>query len=98
MRKGFNGLSGIVQEHMDQNQTSNMVYVFVNKRKDKLKLLHWRVGGFVLYYKRLEKGVFELPSYDIEQGLVVLTYTEMIMILDGISIINTQKKARYLSK
>ena len=98
MRKGFNGLSGIVQEHMDQNQTSNMVYVFVNKRKDKLKLLHWRVGGFVLYYKRLEKGVFELPKYNITQSLIVLTYTEMIMILDGISIINTQKKARYLSK
>lgn len=98
MRKGFNGLSGIVQEHVDENQCKNVVYAFINKKKDKLKLLHWRVGGFVLYYKRLEKGVFELPSYDIEQGLVVLTYTEMIMILDGISIINTPKKVRYLSK
>ena len=98
MRKGFNGLSGIVQEHMDQNQTSNMVYVFVNKRKDKLKLLHWRVGGFVLYYKRLEKGVFELPKYNITQSLIVLTYTEMIMILDGISIVNTKKIERYSPK
>jgi transposase len=95
MRKGFNGLSGIVQEHMDQNQGMNVVYAFINKKKDKLKLLHWRVGGFVLYYKRLEKGIFELPDYDIEQGLVVLTYTEMIMILDGISIINMHKKERY---
>ena len=95
MRKGFNGLSGIVQEHMDQNQYKNIVYAFLNKKKDKLKLLHWRVGGFVLYYKRLEKGIFELPDYDIEQGLVVLTYTEMIMILDGISIINMHKKERY---
>ena len=95
MRKGFNGLSGIVQEHMDQNQYKNIVYAFLNKKKDKLKLLHWRVGGFVLYYKRLEKGIFELPDYDIEQDLVVLTYTEMIMILDGISIINMHKKERY---
>jgi transposase len=95
MRKGFNGLSGIVQEHMDQNQGMNVVYAFLNKKKDKLKLLHWRVGGFVLYYKRLEKGIFELPDYDIEEGLVVLTYTEMIMILDGISIINMHKKERY---
>ncbi|TXD55008.1 transposase, partial [Polaribacter sp. IC066] len=68
---------------------------FINKKKDKLKLLHWRVGGFVLYYKRLEKGIFELPEYNIEEGLVVLTYTEMIMILDGISIVNTHKKERY---
>jgi len=95
MRKGFNGLSGIVKEHMDQNQNTNVVYAFINKKKDKLKLLHWRVGGFVLYYKRLEKGIFELPEYNIEEGLVVLRYTEMIMILDGISIVNTHKKERY---
>jgi transposase len=95
MRKGFNGLSGIVQEHMDQNPDTNVVYAFINKKKDKLKLLHWRTGGFILYYKRLEKGVFELPEYDISEGLVVLTYTEMIMILDGISIVNIHKKERY---
>lgn len=98
MRKGFNGLSGIISEHMDQNEGKNTVYAFINKRRDKLKLLHWRVGGFVLYYKRLEKGVFELPKYDIDEGLAVLTYTQMIMILDGISIININKKERYLSK
>jgi len=96
MRKGFNGLSGIVSEHMIQNKGSNIVYAFINKRKDKLKLLHWRVGGFVLYYKRLEKGVFEFPKYEIEDGLVVLSYTQMIMVLDGISIISVPKKERYL--
>ncbi len=96
MRKGFNGLSGIVSEHMIQNKGTNIVYAFINKRKDKLKLLHWRVGGFVLYYKRLEKGVFEFPKYEIEDGLVVLSYTQMIMVLDGISIISVPKKERYL--
>jgi transposase len=96
MRKGFNGLSGIVSDHMKNNKGENIVYAFINKRKDKLKLLHWRVGGFVLYYKRLEKGVFDLPKYDVENGLVVLTYTEMIMILDGISIVSINKKERYL--
>ena len=96
MRKGFNGLSGIVSDHMMANKGKNIVYAFINKRKDKLKLLHWRAGGFVLYYKRLEKGIFELPKYEIKEGLVVLTYTEMIMILDGISIISVNKKDRYL--
>ena len=95
MRKGFNGLSGLVSDHMEQERDRNVVYAFINKQKDKLKLLHWRPGGFVLYYKRLEKGVFELPKYEITDGLVVLTYTEMIMILDGLSIVNTKKKVRY---
>jgi len=97
MRKGFNGLSGLVYDHLSQEQGKNIVYAFINKQKNKLKLLHWRPGGFVLYYKRLERGIFELPKYDIEVGLIVLTYTEMVMILDGISIINTTKNERYLS-
>ena len=97
MRKGFNGLMGLVYEHMKQEKNRNVVYAFINKRKDKLKLLHWREGGFILYYKRLEKGIFELPKYDIKEGLIVLTYTKMVMILDGISIINTKQKERYLS-
>lgn len=96
MRKGFNGLSGLVRDHIEEGN-SNAVYAFINKQRDKFKMLHWRAGGFVLYYKRLEKGVFELPKYDIEEGLVVLTYTEMVMVLDGISIVNTKKKERYLS-
>ena len=95
MRKGFNGLMGLIHEHISQNSREQCVYAFINKRKDKLKLLHWRVGGYILYYKRLEKGVFELPKYDIEKGLVVLTYTKMVMILDGISIINLDKKERF---
>ena len=97
MRKGFNGLSGLVSQHLEQEQGKNVVYAFINKQKNKLKLLHWRPGGFVLYYKRLEKGIFELPKYDIEVGLIVLTYTEMMMVLDGIRIVNISKNERYLS-
>ncbi len=96
MRKGFNGLTGLICEHFEQEKNKSVVYVFINKRKDKLKLLHWRSGGFVLYYKRLEKGVFEFPKYDIKEGLIVLSYTKMVMILDGISIVNTKQKDRYL--
>ena len=96
MRKGFNGLSGLVHYHMEEVKGKDVVYAFINKSKDKLKLLHWRPSGFVLYYKRLEKGIFELPKYDIEEGLVVLSYTKMVMLLDGISIINLQENKRYL--
>lgn len=95
MRKGFNGLSGLIYEHAKQGDERSVVYAFINKQKNKLKLLHWRPGGFVLYYKRLEKGVFELPKYDLEDSLINLSYTQMILILDGISIINNPKKERY---
>ena len=98
MRKGFNGLSGLVYESLKHNKAQEQVYVFVNKRRDKVKLLHWSSGGFMLYYKRLEKGIFELPKYDITSGLAKLSYTEMIMLIDGISIVNTKKNARYLSR
>ena len=91
MRKGFNGWSGLAHDHVEQEQVKNVVYAFINKQKNKLKLLHWRAGGFVLYYKRLKKGVFELSKYDIKSGLIVLSYTEMVMVLDGISSINTTK-------
>ena len=97
MRKGFNGLSGLVHYHLQINDSTEKVYVFVNKRRDKVKLLHWRAGGFLLYYKRLEKGIFELPEYEIESGLISLNYTEMIMLIDGISIINIKKNERYES-
>jgi len=98
MRKGFNGLSGIISNHHQDAVNKDVVYAFINKRRDKLKLLHWRVGGFILYYKRLEKGVFKLPTYDIKEGLIILSYTQMVMLLDGISIINIQKKEQFQPK
>jgi transposase len=55
MRKGFNELSSLVYDHLEQEQVKNVVYAFINKQKNKLKLLHWRAGGFVLYNKRLER-------------------------------------------
>lgn len=97
MRKGFNGLSGLVYEELKSNKSQEQVYVFVNKRRDKVKLLHWSLGGFTLYYKRLEKGIFKLPQYEIPEGIAKLSYTEVIMLIDGISIVNTKKNERYLS-
>ena len=60
-----------------------------------MKLLHWDGGGFVLYYKRLERGTFEHPVYDIESGSYQLSYSQMVMLVDGICIKNIEKKKRY---
>ena len=58
MRKSFDALSGLVRNELDRDPASGEVYVFVNRSRSCIKLLHWESGCFVLYYKRLEKGTF----------------------------------------
>jgi transposase len=95
MRKSFDGLSGLVQNNLGRNPSGGDVFIFINKRRDKVKLLHWQGAGFVLYYKRLESGTFELPRYNIEAGSISLDYAKLVMIVDGLSIENIQKRKRY---
>lgn len=61
MRKGFNGLSGIIQNQMQLHPLNKYLFVFLSKGRNKLKMLHWDKDGLVLYYKRLEKGTFRDP-------------------------------------
>ena len=95
MRKSFDGLSGLVKNTLDSNPCSGDVFIFINRRRDKIKLLHWQGISFTLYYKRLEEGTFEVPVYDPEIGSIVLSYTQMVMLVDGLTIKNIQKRKRY---
>ena len=95
MRKSFDGLCGLVQNQLGQSATNGDVYVFINKARNKIKLLHWSGSSFVLYYKRLESGTFEHPSYDIETGSYQLSYPQIVMLIDGISIKNIERKKHY---
>jgi len=61
MRKGFAGLSGLVRQHISHDLMSGEVFIFINRRRDRIKLLMWDRTGFALYYKQLEKGTFEHP-------------------------------------
>lgn len=98
MRKSFDGLSGLVNDFFKTSLIGPSVFVFINKKRDKVKLLHWVGSGYLLYYKRLEEGTFELPRYEISRGMIRLSYTQMVMLIDGISIINIKKRKRYLSQ
>jgi transposase len=95
MRKSFDSLSGLVQKHLGQSPMNGEVFVFINKTRNKIKLLHWSGSGFVLYYKRLESVTFELPEYDIQAGSYQLNYSQMVMLIDGICIKNIQQKKQY---
>ncbi len=95
MRKSFDGLSGLIQNNLGRNPCNGEVFIFINRRRDKIKLLHWQSIGFTLYYKRLEEGTFELPKYDKSVGSIVLNYTQIVMIIDGLTIKNIHKRKRY---
>ena len=97
MRKSFDGLSGLIQDILETSPQGLSVFVFINKKRDKVKLLHWVGGGYLLYYKRLEEGTFELPQYEISGAMIGLSYTQMVMLIDGISIVNIKRRKRYLS-
>ena len=93
MRKGFNGLSGLVRTGMQRNPLSGEIFIFVNKRRNMMKLLHWQAGGFVLYFKRLEEGTFKIPKNN--QKSILISYTELSMIIAGIWTKRIQKNKRF---
>jgi transposase len=96
MRKGFDGLCGLVQNQLNENPINGKVYIFINKNRNRLKILHWESGGFVLYYKRLEKGTLKLPDFDKEKPGKPISWSDLVLITQGISIIQTRQQKRYL--
>ena len=85
MRKSMDGLSVIVEQSMALSPFSKSLFVFMNKRRDKLKILYWEKNGFVLWYKRLEKQRFCRAK---AEGTMVLSVKELNWLLDGYDIFN----------
>ena len=94
MRKGFAGLSGLVRQHIDHELLSGDVFIFLNRRRDRIKLLMWDTTGFVLYYKQLEQGTFELPAV-AKNGSEELFWSDLVMLLEGIEIKSIKRRKRY---
>lgn len=95
MRKSFDGLSGLIQNNLGYHPCNGDVFIFINRRRDKIKLLHWQGIGFTLYYKRLEKGTFEFPRYSKDTASISLSYAQIVMLIEGLSIKNIQKRKRF---
>jgi transposase len=92
MRKSFDGLSGIVRDGLNKDPLGGDVFVFVNRRRNQIKLLCWEGDGFILFYKRLEKGTFEWPKGE-ESGL---SYQTLHAILQGIKLQAIRQRKRYV--
>jgi transposase len=93
MRKGFNGLSGLVRDHIRHELLSGDVFIFLNKRRDRIKLLVWDRNGFVVWYKVLEQGTFELPA--AEDDTLEMSWTDIQLLLEGIEINSVKRRKRY---
>jgi transposase len=87
MRLGFNGLSGLVCNEMQKDPyLIDTIYVFINHRRNQVKLLLWDKDGYALYYKRLSKGTFGVPLYNDQTKSVSLSMADLNMMFDGIEI------------
>jgi transposase len=98
MRKSFDGLCGIVSGRLGQSPTSGDVFIFINKPRNRIKLLKWEQGGFVLFYKRLERGTYELPSFYNGNLSRTIDYGELAMMITGFSMKYAKKRRRFLQQ
>jgi transposase len=84
MRRSIDGLMAMVEAELREDAYSGHLFVFVSRRGDRAKILTFDKGGFVLYYKRLERGHFRLPHLDPNAMAVEIDATQLSMLLDGI--------------
>lgn len=95
MRKGIDGLCGVVRHILEENPLSGYVFIFFNKPRDKVKLLVWDKDGYVLYQKRLERGRFELLPVEMNATKINMRYDHLVMLISGISIRQVVQRKRY---
>jgi transposase len=95
MRCGFDRLAERVKVVIGEDPLSGHLFVFRSRRGDRLKILVWERDGFLLWYKRLEAGVFKLPRMSEGARSVELRASELAMILDGIDVSKLKRTPRY---
>lgn len=95
MRKGFDALSGVVRSRMGRDPLSGEVFIFVNRSRNTVKMLHWERGGLVIYHKRLESGQFERPFFDERQHAFKMRWSELVMMIEGVSMKNIVQRKRF---
>ena len=95
MRKSIDGLMALVRSSFGEDVYSGHLFVFVSRRGDRVKILTFSRGGFILYYKRLEQGRFRLPQVKAQAQSVRLDATQLTMLLDGIDVAEVKRPAAW---
>ncbi len=95
MRKSFTGLCGLVRSVFNDDPADGSLFLFVNKRRDRIKALWWDGDGFVLWYKRLEQGTFEVVTSRDDVKRVRIDATQLAMILGGVRLESARRRKRF---
>jgi transposase len=97
MRKSFHGLVALTESALKKDPLSGSFFVFVNRRRDRVKILYWGQTGFCIWYQQLQQGTYQLPSHDSldEQDTLEVTRSQLSLILDGIDLSSVRQRRRF---
>jgi len=93
LRRGFDGLSALARDVLRADPTSGHLFVFCNRRRNRVKVLYWDRDGLALWYKRLERGTYEWPQG--ASGRAEVDATELALLLDGVELRTAVRRPRY---
>jgi transposase len=97
MRKSFHGLIALTESALKQDPLSGSLFVFFNRRRDRIKILYWGQTGFCIWYQQLQQGTYQLPTDDALQAeeTVEVTRSQLSLILDGIDLASARQRMRF---
>ena len=95
MRRGFDGLAAMVTDLLNDDPLSGHLFVFRNRRGDRMKVLYWDRDGFALWYKRLERGTFRFPAPGEGAHSVEVDHATLTLILEGIDVRGVRRQQRF---
>jgi transposase len=98
MRRSFDGLHTLVRDHLELDAFAGHLYLFANRRKDRLKILYWDRSGFAIWAKRLEEGVFAIPGGEADSKRLEITAEDLGALLSGIDLEQATRRRRYRRK
>lgn len=97
LRKSFHGLVAIIESALEQDPLSGSLFVFFNRRRDRIKILYWGQVGYCIWYQQLQKGTYQLPLWDDadDQAAREVTRAQLSLILDGIDLSSVRQRPRF---
>lgn len=95
MRKGFDGLQGLVANVLGADPLSGHLFLCVNRRRDKLKVLYWDGDGLAIWYRRLEQGTFQMPTIRDDQTTAEINRDDLVMLIRGLDYENVRRRKRF---
>ena len=95
LRKGFDGLSAVVQTVFDRNVLDGHLFLFLNRRRDRIKLLWWDRDGLAVFYKRPERGSYEIPRHASDAKQLTIDAMQLSLSLSGVQLSSVKHRRRF---